>query len=186
MVGGPRQAIQIRDHRAVRVAVELSVSGLVAQALDLTKQVLLRVHQAGRGEFRLVAQITVHQVRDFKPRAFTLAADHHIHLRLPERFIVQFLGHHADVRSAQDDGYVHLAFDGGSRAPGLLHLRRIGGDADQVWLELVEKLRQRLIFHVGIIDAHGVSPALRDCAKVGQRQMWRRAGIDRQTEFRVD
>ena len=76
--------------------------------------------------------------------------------------------------------------DGGRRSPGLLDLRRVGGDADQVRLELVEKLRERLIFHIGVIDAHGVPPALGDRAQVGQRQMRRCPGVDRQTEFWVN
>ena len=88
--------------------------------------------------------------------------------RLAQRLEVQVFRHDADVRPAEDDGDVHLLLDGGRRAPGLLHLGRVGGDADQVRLELVQELRQRLVFDVRVVDAHLVAAPLGHRAQIGQ------------------
>jgi hypothetical protein len=72
------------------------------------------------------------------------------------------------------------------RAPRLFHLRRVGRDADQVGLELLHKLGDRLLFDVGVKNHHLIAAALAHGGQIGQPQMRSRARVDRQPESWID
>ncbi len=195
VVGRPGQAVQVGDHRAVGVAVQLTIAGLVAGALDVAEQVELWDHQSGRDRhFRsaghvsvsLIAQEAIHDVTDFDPGDFPFATHNQVHRRLAQRFKIQIFGHHADVRAAQHDRDVQLFLDSGRGAPGRIHLRRVGRDADQMGAELVQEVGQWLLFDVRVVNAHLIPAPLRYRAQIRQPQVRGGAGINRQAEFGVN
>ncbi len=182
VIGRPGQAVQVGDHRTIGVAVQLAVAGFVAGVFDLTEEVERGSHQAAREPrflretgvlpcFSLIPQERVHQVADLDPRGLAFSTHHQVNRRLAQRLEVQVFSHHAGVRPAQDNGDVHLLFDGLGRAPRLLHLGRVGGDAHQVRPKFPHEFGQGLFLDIGIVHAHLVSAALGDCAQVGQSQV---------------
>ena len=89
------------------------------------------------------------------------------------------------MRAADDDRHVHF-FLMARRAPGLLDLRCVGGDADQVRLEFLDEVLMGWSSMSASKTRDRVATAFRDRAQVGQPQVGSGAGVDRKSETRVD
>ncbi len=182
MVGRPRQAVQVRNGRAVDLIVDLPVAGLVGEAQAALENFVLGMHEGLRAVFRLIGQELLQAIADLDPALFALAAHDDVDVGLFAALFRQ----NADVGTAQHDGAVMDFLDGARRAPSLLHLRRVGRDADQVRAEVLHKLGDALLFHIRVKDDDFVPARLADRSQIGQAQVRRRAGVNRQTEFWIN
>ncbi len=170
----------------IRVAEQLAVTGLIGDARQPPPHVCRRMHQRRAAELWLIPQEVLQPVAQLDPDGLPLASHNDVYFWPAHRFEIQFLTHDADVGAAQHHGHIGQSLDGRGRAPGGHHLRRVGGDAHDVWPELPHDLLDGLLLHVTVVDAHLVAALLGDRAKIGQPQVRGGAGVNRQSKFGVD
>ena len=183
VVSRPRQVVQVGNGRVVGGNVHFAVVGAVGDAEDGVEQVGFRVEQVFGGEVRVGLLGAVNYVQQLDPDRLALAAHHDVNLG-PHGAL---LAEHAGVRPADDDGHArqHL-FDELCRAPGLLDLGGVGGDAHHVGAILAQEVGQGFVLDVGVVDFANVATPLGHGAQVGQSEVWRGARVNGQAKLRVD
>ncbi len=178
VIGRPGQAVEVGDRRAVGVVVDAAVAGLVGDAQAVLEDLVLGVEEGLGVILGLVLEILLEAVADVDPGLFAFAAHDDVDIGL----LAALFGQHADVGAAEDDQAVVHFLDHACRAPGLLDLGRIGRNAHQLRLVLLDELRNRLVFDVGVKDDDLVAAALAHGGQVGQAEMRRGAGVNRETK----
>jgi hypothetical protein len=131
---------------------------------------------------RLILEVLFQDVGDLDPRLFALAAHDDVDIGL----LAALLGQHAHMRPAQHDQAVVGILDLVRSAPRLLHLGRVGGNADQVGLVLLHELGDGLRLDICVENHHLIAAAFAYGGQVSQPQVRGRARVDGQTKSWVD
>jgi hypothetical protein len=90
------------------------------------------------------------------------------------------------VGTAKNNRTIVHFLDSARCAPCLLHLGRVGCDADNVRSEFLDKLGYGLPFHIGVEDPDLIAAAFADSGKVGQAQMGCCSSVNGEPKSRID